>query len=83
MGNFLTGERVHPSLRKYFMTKFTFCSTITLIFLMSIQANRAFSTESELVGAWNISVPPRGLSGEPCPFVPDSIQFFADKTMTM
>jgi hypothetical protein len=39
--------------------------------------------DAKLIGSWIRTLNPTDSSGNPCPFVPNTIEFFPDNTMTM
>jgi hypothetical protein len=41
------------------------------------------SAAAQLVGAWQLAAPAADPSGQPCPFVPDSMEFHSDRTASM
>lgn len=45
--------------------------------------NLVYAEDPKLVGTWKLSVPSKDESGKLCPFVPDSMEYFRDQTMTM
>lgn len=61
-----------------------FVLVIASILLSAAAAIAAGQSLSEkLVGAWKLTSPALDAGGQPCPFVPDSIEFFSDQTVAM
>lgn len=60
---------------------------LAAIGILFIQANPAISGEpkenSKLIGTWTMSHNSTDASGKPCPFVPESMAFFKDHSLTM
>ena len=56
---------------------------ILIAALVLMTASVVFAATPALTGTWKISVPSKSASGEPCPFVPDGIQFFKDQTVSL
>lgn len=45
--------------------------------------NLVYAEDPKLIGVWKLTVPSKDESGKPCPFVPDSMEYFKDQTMVM
>jgi hypothetical protein len=41
------------------------------------------SSAAQLAGTWQLTAPSVDASGQPCPFVPDGMEFHADRTASM
>jgi hypothetical protein len=56
----------------------------TALFIITV-ATSAFAADPGklLTGTWQMVTPARDAAGNNCPFVPDTMEFFSDKTMTM
>ena len=55
------------------------------LFVIPLLAVYAFAADQGvlLTGKWKMTTPARDASGAACPFVPESMEFFGDGTMTM
>ncbi len=55
-----------------------------LLFFLSVGLTSAQSLfETTLVGSWELVEQAVNAEGQPCPFVPDAIEFFSDGTLAM
>lgn len=69
------------------MKRFSIFAVILFIvivvgFQLSPNLSNADQTEN-IVGKWKLLNRPVDLAGNPCPFIPDEMEFFNDKTMAM
>lgn len=63
----------------------TVCLTVALLLSISL-AQHALAAENgvaNLLGSWSITHRPVNEAGQPCPFLPEGIQFFKDQTLVM
>ena len=70
------------------MRKYPFMLILLVIGLIICSpARSAFSKEYQtsnvLFGKWKMTLRPLDDSGKPCPFIPESIEFFKDQTLIM
>jgi hypothetical protein len=69
------------------MKRFAYLLILALIGIVVAQIQPSFSGESQkdtkLIGTWTTMECSTDTSGNPCPFLPDSMEFFNDQTMTM
>jgi hypothetical protein len=60
---------------------------MAVLVIAGFQLQTAFSgqlsEEAKLTGTWTTTSCSTDSSGNPCPYLPDSMEFFKDKTMTM
>lgn len=63
------------------MKRNSFLLILSVLFMAISQP--VFAGESKLIGLWTITVHSTNSSGEPCPFVPEAMQFFKDQTLIM
>jgi len=63
----------------------TACLSVALLlslFLVQV-AVAAENGAANLLGSWSITHRPVNASGQPCPFLPEGIEFFKDQTLVM
>ena len=69
------------------MKRFTYVLILVAIGFFVTQIQLAYSGEAHqninLIGSWTKTVNSTDSSGQPCPFVPDKMEFFKDQTVTM
>ena len=60
-------------------------SVIIVLFTAVALVPHAFGADpvKPLTGKWKIAIPARDAAGNPCPFVPEEMEYFSDGTMTM
>jgi len=67
--------------------KYVYVLILAVIGMIGCQVQPAFSGEplnnTKLIGSWTKTLSPTDSAGNPCPFVPDSMEFYKDQTMTM
>ena len=60
---------------------------MAVLVIAAFQLQTAFSgqlsEEAKLIGTWTTTSCSTDSSGNPCPYLPDSMEFFKDNTMTM
>ncbi|MDH4162554.1 MAG: hypothetical protein OEW15_07670 [Nitrospirota bacterium] len=67
----------------------TFVRSTVVLFFAGVSLAAAFAiaapnaAKQALMGSWNLTERSIDAQGQPCPFVPENIEFFGDQTLTM
>jgi len=69
------------------VTKYISVVILTVLAVVSLQVQNACSGQLQrsvnLVGLWSNRVPSTNSAGEPCPFTPETLEFYKDQTVAM